>query len=226
MVILNSREMRNQMKAKYINDIKKAYITPLSILIIAVMSIMNAVVIIANIDTIQIPFYYVLFLIVVVIINIISIIKEKMKKVYYTKKAALVYLIITILAGYSLPLLVSSFFMTGPMTQSLNVVGYWLIVMILTFLSFLAVHIFVVREFRITTRFDSITVRIFAVLLKLASMIGLIYMSWIVPSVAEENRSIGISVLIIIASDLLIIRNYFSYSMYLYECELKKKGES
>ncbi|UXU57151.1 DUF5079 family protein [Staphylococcus agnetis] len=214
------------MENQYINDIKKAYITPLSILIIAVMSIMNAVVIIANIDTIQIPFYYVLFLIVVVIINIISIIKEKMKKVYYTKKSALIYLIITILAGYSLPLLVSSFFMTGPMTQSLNVVGYWLIVMILTFLSFLAVHIFVVREFRITTRFDSITVRIFAVLLKLASMIGLIYMSWIVPSVAEENRSIGISVLFIIASDLLIIRNYFSYSMYLYECELKKKGES
>ena len=212
-------------KNQYINDIKKAYITPLSILFIVLMSIMNAVVIIANIDKIQIPFYYVLFLIVVVIINIISIIKEKMKKVYYTKNAALVYLIITILAGYSLPLLVSSFFMTGPMTQGLNVVGYWLIVMILTFLSFLAVHIFVVREFKITTQFDSIIVRIFAVLLKLASMIGLIYMSWIVPSVAEENRSIGISVLIIIASDLLIIRNYFSYSMYLYECELKKKGE-
>lgn len=50
-------------------------------------------------------------------------------------------------------------------------------------------------------------------------------MSWIVPSVAEENRSIGISVLFIIASDLFIIRNYFSYSMYLYKCELENKGE-
>lgn len=73
-------------------------------------------------------------------------------------------------------------------------------------------------------QFDSITVIIFAILLKLASMIGLIYMSWIVLSVAEENRPIGISILFIIASYLLIIRNYFSDSIYLYECELENKG--
>ena len=177
--------MSNKVKAKFINDIKKAYITPLSILIIDVMIILNAIAINSSIDTIQELFYYIVFLMVIVII---SIIKENMKNVYYTKKVELVYLIITILASYILPLLVSSYFMLGLMMQGLNVVGYWLIIIVLTFLSFLAVHIFVVREFRLTSRFDNILVRNYAMLLQLASTIGLIYMSLIVPSIVEENR--------------------------------------
>ncbi len=84
-------------------------------------------------------------------------------------------------------------------------------------LSFLAILIFSLNEFHIVHKKARSSINIFAIILKLISLAWIGYLCWAVPTMAEENNFFGMSIIVISCIDLLILRSFFSYALFMDE---------
>ncbi len=84
-------------------------------------------------------------------------------------------------------------------------------------LSFLAILIFSLNEFHIVHKKARSSMNIFAIILKLISLAWIGYLCWTVPTMAEENNFFGMSIIVISCIDLLILRSFFSYALFMDE---------
>lgn len=214
-----------KMNNEFVKNIKKAYITPFGIFINALTLLFCSILFFYNDLSNKLPQYIYIFFIFWVAINIIYYIQDKRESFKTNKLVVIRYIVVNVLCGYSIPMAFASVYVFGATSYGFQVFDYWLMIMGSMLLSWLGLHIFVISEFDISSKFSGTIFNLLGILLKLISFASLIYLSLKVPAIQDENNFIWGSMIIIICSDLLIGRSYFNYAFYITAKE-EKKGES
>lgn len=205
------------MNKNFIQNIKKAYISPFAIVINALTLFFYLVMFFHDDLLLKLPIY--IFIGFWVLINIIYFIQERNNTYKTTSRAAYRYIIVNILCGYSIPTALASVYVFGATVNGFEVFNYWLMIVGAMFLSWLGLHIILSSEFDISNYIKGNIFKLIGLVIKLAAFGLLIYLTVIVPSTQDENKFIWLSILIVIAIDLFIGRSYFNLSLFLYNKE-------
>ncbi|PTH25166.1 DUF5079 family protein [Staphylococcus arlettae] len=207
------------MNKNFIQNIKKAYISPFAIVINALTLFFYLVMFFHDDLLLKLPIYIYIFIGFWVLINIIYFIQEINNTYKTTSRAAYRYIIVNILCGYSIPTALASVYVFGATVNGFEVFNYWLMIVGAMFLSWLGLHIILSSEFDISNYIKGNIFKLIGLVIKLAAFGLLIYLTVIVPSTQDENKFIWLSILIVIAIDLFIGRSYFNLSLFLYNKE-------
>ncbi|MCE7782235.1 DUF5079 family protein [Staphylococcus arlettae] len=207
------------MNKNFIQNIKKAYISPFAIVINALTLFFYLVMFFHDDLLLKLPIYIYIFIGFWVLINIIYFIQERNNTYKTTSRAAYRYIIVNILCGYSIPTALASVYVFGATVNGFEVFNYWLMIVGAMFLSWLGLHIILSSEFDISNYIKGNIFKLIGLVIKLAAFGLLIYLTVIVPSTQDENKFIWLSILIVIAIDLFIGRSYFNLSLFLYNKE-------
>ncbi|RIM32914.1 DUF5079 family protein, partial [Staphylococcus caprae] len=92
---------------------------------------------------------------------------------------------------------------------------YWIYILITYIFSWIGLHLFCISEFEIIQTTINGLLKIIGIIIALASIVSILYLSFIVPRTAEENKFIWASIIALIAVYAILIRSYFNYSLYL-----------
>ncbi len=122
------------------------------------------------------------------------------------------YLTLNVIAGYSMPLFITSGYVVGATVYGTDVLNYWYGIILTLFVSWFALFLFYKNEF--DSENPNKAVNVIAIIIKLSALGLIFYISIIAPSVEDEKNFIFVSILINIAVDALLVRSYFNYALY------------
>ncbi|MCI2954282.1 DUF5079 family protein [Staphylococcus caprae] len=200
---------------KVVSNIKKAYLVQFGIVINALFLLLCGIMLPLNNAYTRIPIYLICFFVFWIIINFLSFIQERKKKVNISKSSIIRYFVINTLCGYSLVIIVATLYFIGATVNNFNVGEYWIYILITYIFSWIGLHLFCISEFEIIQTTINGLLKIIGIIIALASIVSILYLSFIVPRTAEENKFIWASIIALIAVYAILIRSYFNYSLYL-----------
>lgn len=122
------------------------------------------------------------------------------------------YLTLNVIAGYSMPLFITSGYVVGATVYGTDVLNYWCGMILALFVSWFALFFFYKNEF--DSENPNKAVNVIAIIIKLSALGLIFYISIIASSVEDEKNFIFVSILINIAVDALLVRSYFNYALY------------
>ena len=205
----------NDIKLKFVENIKLAYMTPFAIAINSIALVIYSMMFFPADLINKLPKYMYVYLVFWVVITIVTIAQEKRKKVRTSKVSVFRYILVTILCGYSSTIAIASVYVFGAAINGYDVFNYWLMIIGAIFLSWLGLHIMLCSEFEIIPAMSNTFYKVLGIVIKLISIGLLIYLSRIVPATEEENDFIWLSIIAVLCAELLIGRSYLNLSLYL-----------
>ncbi|UXU59454.1 DUF5079 family protein [Staphylococcus agnetis] len=197
----------------YTKNLKKSHMKPFIIFIIIFVLFFDMVILNLSNAWFDIPIYLYVTYAIWMIFNVILMFQDSYKNIQINKISALRYLIINNIAGYLQPIAMASIYLICIIKTPWHGLMYLYSIIGAVILSFLAILIFSLNEFHIVVKKAKISINIFDIILKLISLAWIGYLFWTVPSMAEENNFIGMSIIVILCIDLLILRSFFNYGL-------------
>ncbi|MCE3022113.1 DUF5079 family protein [Staphylococcus pasteuri] len=175
----------------------------------------------------HIPTYMKVYLIISLILWLLLYLQEKGKifanfNKYNYKSRIIIYFIINILAGYNVPYLMSSayvFFYSG---SEDSVFEYWLLIGVIILISLLGLFLFCYSEFEMFGNQQNTLIKLIGILIVIASLIGLIYVSIIAPADFEEGRVIWVGCIFLMCIHVLVGRSFFYLAVLIND--IKEEG--
>ncbi|HDA0080655.1 TPA: DUF5079 family protein [Staphylococcus aureus] len=195
-----------------VGNIKRPYLTPLIIFTILISLFFDAIMFFNSKLYDKLPIYLVIFLVFGILVSVLLYIQEKGKKIKVEKKNVNWYLTLNVIAGYSMPLFITSGYVVGATVYGTDVLNYWCGIILTLFVSWFALFLFYKNEF--DSENPNKAVNVIAIIIKLSALGLIFYISIIAPSVEDEKNFIFVSILINIAVDALLVRSYFNYALY------------
>ena len=197
----------------YITNLKKSHMKPFIIFIIIFVLFFDVVILNLSNAWLEIHIYLYVIYAIWMIFNVILMVQDSYKNIQINKMSALRYLVINIIAGYLQPIAMASIYLVCIIKTPWHGIMYFISIIGAVILSFLAVLIFSLNEFHIVVKKAKISINIFAIILKLISLGWIGYLTFTVPTMAEENNFVGMSIIVILCIDLLILRSFFFYGL-------------
>lgn len=224
----------------YVTNLKKSYLKPFIIFLMILIVIFNSVMIYSTNIWNDIPIYLCITYAIWMLFNLIIFKQDSFDNIKVSKASAIRYLIINVISGYLQPIAVASCYLIGIVFTPWNGMIYWLNIIGAILLSVVAIFIFSINEFHIVVDKAKTSLNLLAILIKLASLGWLAYLAMTVPTTAEENSFIWVSILFLLCIDLLIVRSFLNYALFTDELrngppkmdfhdndeEFEEKGES
>ncbi|UXU64123.1 DUF5079 family protein [Staphylococcus agnetis] len=198
----------------YVTNLKKSYLKPFIIFLMILIVIFNAVMIYSTNIWNDIPIYLYITYAIWMLFNLIIFKQDSFDNIKVSKASAIRYLIINVISGYLQPIAVASCYLIGIVFTPWNGIIYWMNIIGAVLLSVLAIFIFSINEFHIVVDKAKTSLNMLAILIKLASLGWLAYLAMTVPTTAEENSFIWVSILFLLCIDLLIIRSFLNYALF------------
>ncbi|AJE63713.1 DUF5079 family protein [Staphylococcus aureus] len=195
-----------------VGNIKRPYLTPLIIFTILISLFFDAIMFFNSKLYDKLPIYLVIFLVFGILVSVLLYIQEKGEKIKVEKKNVNWYLTLNVIAGYSMPLFITSGYVVGATVYGTDVLNYWCGIILTLFVSWFALFLFYKNEF--DSENPNKAVNVIAIIIKLSALGLIFYISIIAPSVEDEKNFIFVSILINIAVDALLVRSYFNYALY------------
>ncbi|HGZ8387994.1 TPA: DUF5079 family protein [Staphylococcus aureus] len=195
-----------------VGNIKRPYLTPLIIFTILISLFFDAIMFFNSKLYDKLPIYFVIFLVFGILVSVLLYIQEKGEKIKVEKKNVNWYLTLNVIAGYSMPLFITSGYVVGATVYGTDVLNYWCGIILTLFVSWFALFLFYKNEF--DSENPNKAVNVIAIIIKLSALGLIFYISIIAPSVEDEKNFIFVSILINIAVDALLVRSYFNYALY------------
>ncbi|HDR3202034.1 TPA: DUF5079 family protein [Staphylococcus aureus] len=195
-----------------VGNIKRPYLTPLIIFTILISLFFDAIMFFNSKLYDKLPIYLVIFLVFGILVSVLLYIQEKGGKIKVEKKNVNWYLTLNVIAGYSMPLFITSGYVVGATVYGTDVLNYWCGIILTLFVSWFALFLFYKNEF--DSENPNKAVNVIAIIIKLSALGLIFYISIIAPSVEDEKNFIFVSILINIAVDALLVRSYFNYALY------------
>lgn len=195
-----------------VGNIKRPYLTPLIIFTILISLFFDAIMFFNSKLYDKLPIYLVIFLVFGILVSVLLYIQEKGEKIKVEKKNVNWYLTLNVIAGYSMPLFITSGYVVGATVYGTDVLNYWCGIILTLFVSWFALFLFYKNEF--DSENPNKAVNVIAIIIKLSALGLIFYISIIAPSVEDEKNFIFVSILINIAIDALLVRSYFNYALY------------
>ncbi|HHO2017329.1 TPA: DUF5079 family protein [Staphylococcus aureus] len=195
-----------------VGNIKRPYLTPLIIFTILISLFFDAIMFFNSKLYDKLPLYLVIFLVFGILVSVLLYIQEKGEKIKVEKKNVNWYLTLNVIAGYSMPLFITSGYVVGATVYGTDVLNYWCGIILTLFVSWFALFLFYKNEF--DSENPNKAVNVIAIIIKLSALGLIFYISIIAPSVEDEKNFIFVSILINIAVDALLVRSYFNYALY------------
>ncbi|UVJ21204.1 DUF5079 family protein [Staphylococcus aureus] len=195
-----------------VGNIKRPYLTPLIIFTILISIFFDAIMFFNSKLYDKLPIYLVIFLVFGILVSVLLYIQEKGEKIKVEKKNVNWYLTLNVIAGYSMPLFITSGYVVGATVYGTDVLNYWCGIILTLFVSWFALFLFYKNEF--DSENPNKAVNVIAIIIKLSALGLIFYISIIAPSVEDEKNFIFVSILINIAVDALLVRSYFNYALY------------
>lgn len=195
-----------------VGNIKRPYLTPLIIFTILISLFFDAIMFFNSKLYDKLPIYLVIYLVFGILVSVLLYIQEKGEKIKVEKKNVNWYLTLNVIAGYSMPLFITSGYVVGATVYGTDVLNYWCGIILTLFVSWFALFLFYKNEF--DSENPNKAVNVIAIIIKLSALGLIFYISIIAPSVEDEKNFIFVSILINIAVDALLVRSYFNYALY------------
>ncbi|ELN9438850.1 DUF5079 family protein [Staphylococcus aureus] len=195
-----------------VGNIKRPYLTPLIIFTILISLFFDAIMFFNSKLYDKLPIYLVIFLVFGILVSVLLYIQEKGEKIKVEKKNVNWYLTLNVIAGYSMPLFITSGYVVGATVYGTDVLNYWCGIILTLFVSWFALFLFYKNEF--DSENPNKAVNVIAIIIKVSALGLIFYISIIAPSVEDEKNFIFVSILINIAVDALLVRSYFNYALY------------
>ncbi|SCU10555.1 DUF5079 family protein [Staphylococcus aureus] len=195
-----------------VGNIKRPYLTPLIIFTILISLFFDAIMFFNSKLYDKLPIYLVIFLVFGILVSVLLYIQEKGEKIKVEKKNVNWYLTLNVIAGYSMPLFITSGYVVGATVYGTDVLNYWYGIILTLFVSWFALFLFYKNEF--DSENPNKAVNVIAIIIKVSALGLIFYISIIAPSVEDEKNFIFVSILINIAVDALLVRSYFNYALY------------
>ncbi|HDG9336291.1 TPA: DUF5079 family protein [Staphylococcus aureus] len=195
-----------------VGNIKRPYLTPLIIFTILISLFFDAIMFFNSKLYDKLPIYLVIFLVFGILVSVLLYIQEKGEKIKVEKKNVNWYLTLNVIAGYSMPLFITSGYVVGATVYGTDVLNYWCGIILTLFVSWFALFLFYKNEF--DSENPNKAVNVIAIIIKLSALGLIFYISIIAPSFEDEKNFIFVSILINIAVDALLVRSYFNYALY------------
>lgn len=195
-----------------VGNIKRPYLTPLIIFTILISLFFDAIMFFNSKLYDKLPIYLVIFLVFGILVSVLLYIQEKGEKIKVEKKNVNWYLTLNVIAGYSMPLFITSGYVVGATVYGTDVLNYWYGIILTLFVSWFALFLFYKNEF--DSENPNKAVNVIAIIIKLSALGLIFYISIIAPTVEDEKNFIFVSILINIAVDALLVRSYFNYALY------------
>ncbi|HDA0942299.1 TPA: DUF5079 family protein [Staphylococcus aureus] len=196
----------------FVRNIKRPYLTVLGVFVVAVSLFFDAIMFFYAKLYDKLPMYLLVFMAFTAVILIMKYIQEKNENYKVEKRYVVRYLTLNVIVGYTLPLLLASIYVFGVAGFGFDVFNYWLGIVMMLFISWLGLFLFYKNKF--DSENPNKAVNVIAIIIKLFAFGGLFYISTIVPNTADEEKFIYTSILINLASDALLVRSYFNYTLY------------
>ncbi|MCD8904377.1 DUF5079 family protein [Staphylococcus chromogenes] len=197
----------------YATNLKKSYLKPFIIFLMILIILFNSVMIYSTNIWNDIPFYLYITYAIWMIFNLIIFKLDSFENVKANKVSATKYLIINVITGYIQPIAVASCYLIGIVFTPWNGIFYWINIIGAVLLSVVAISIFSLNEFHLIVDKAKTSINLLAILTKLASLGWLAYLAITVPTTAEENSFIWVSILFLLCIDLLVLRSFFNYAL-------------
>lgn len=197
----------------YTKNLKKSHMKPFIIFIIIFVLFFDVVILNLSKAWFEIPIYLYVTYAIWMIFSFILMFQDSYKNIQVNKISVLRYLVINSIAGYLQPIAMASIYLVCIIRTPWQGVFYLFSIIGAVILSFLAVLIFSLNEFHIAVKKAKISINIFAIFLKLISLGWIGYLFWTIPTMAEENNFVGMSIIVILCIDLLILRSFFNYAL-------------
>lgn len=165
----------------------------------------------------DIPNYLYITYAIWMIFNLIIFKQDSFDNIKVSKASAIRYLTINVISGYLQPIAVASCYLIGIVFTPWSGIIYWMNIIGAVLLSVVAISIFSINEFHIVVDEAKTSLNLLAILIKLASLGWLAYLAMTVPTTAEENSFIWVSILFLLCIDLLILRSFLNYALFMDE---------
>ncbi|PTI28148.1 hypothetical protein BU072_12290 [Mammaliicoccus vitulinus] len=205
------------MLIEHIRRVKRAYITPASIIVNLLISIFYIVPYFNISSKSPLPLYLKIFFGVWIACVILSLVQEKnVAKVKKSRLTVIRYLIVDILGAYIMPLSVSTIYVFGSELMGFEAFDIWLTLVLCIFLSWLGMHMFLCSEFKIGVMFKSNLFKLIGIILIIGSLVYTFYLGLKVPLFdVESNKYIWLSMITIGTSHLFMFSPYVNFGLYL-----------
>lgn len=201
----------------YATNLKKSYLKPFIIFLMILIVLFNSVMIYSTNIWNDIPIYLYITYAIWMIFNLIIFKQDSFDNIKVSEASAIRYLIINVISGYLQPIAVASCYLIGIVFTPWSGIIYWMNIIGAVLLSVVAISIFSINEFHIVVDKAKTSLNMLAILIKLASLGWLAYLAMTVPTTAEENSFIWVSILFLLCIDLLIIRSFLNYALFMDE---------
>ncbi|MBY7665499.1 DUF5079 family protein [Staphylococcus agnetis] len=201
----------------YATNLKKSYLKPFIIFLIILIILFNSVMIYSTNIWNDIPIYLYITYAIWMVFNLIIFKQDSFDNIKVSKASAIRYLIINVISGYLQPIAVASCYLIGIVFTPWSGIIYWMNIIGAVLLSVVAISIFSINEFHIVVDEAKTSLNLLAILIKLASLGWLAYLAMTVPTTAEENSFIWVSILFLLCIDLLILRSFLNYALFMDE---------
>ncbi|MCO4327686.1 DUF5079 family protein [Staphylococcus agnetis] len=201
----------------YVTNLKKSYLKPFIIFLMILIVIFNSVMIYSTNIWNDIPNYLYITYAIWMIFNLIIFKQDSFDNIKVSKASAIRYLTINVISGYLQPIAVASCYLIGIVFTPWSGIIYWMNIIGAVLLSVVAISIFSINEFHIVVDEAKTSLNLLAILIKLASLGWLAYLAMTVPTTAEENSFIWVSILFLLCIDLLILRSFLNYALFMDE---------
>ncbi|HHC9998191.1 TPA: DUF5079 family protein, partial [Staphylococcus aureus] len=130
-----------------VGNIKRPYLTPLIIFTILISLFFDAIMFFNSKLYDKLPIYLVIFLVFGILVSVLLYIQEKGEKIKVEKKNVNWYLTLNVIAGYSMPLFITSGYVVGATVYGTDVLNYWCGIILTLFVSWFALFLFYKNEF-------------------------------------------------------------------------------
>lgn len=168
-----------------VGNIKRPYLTPLIIFTILISLFFDAIMFFNSKLYDKLPIYLVIFLVFGILVSVLLYIQEKGEKIKVEKKNVNWYLTLNVIAGYSMPLFITSGYVVGATVYGTDVLNYWCGIILTLFVSWFALFLFYKNEF--DSENPNKAVNVIAIIIKLSALGLIFYISIIAPSVEDEK---------------------------------------
>lgn len=168
-----------------VGNIKRPYLTPLIIFTILISLFFDAIMFFNSKLYDKLPIYLVIFLVFGILVSVLLYIQEKGEKIKVEKKNVNWYLTLNVIAGYSMPLFITSGYVVGATVYGTDVLNYWYGIILTLFVSWFALFLFYKNEF--DSENPNKAVNVIAIIIKLSALGLIFYISIIAPSVEDEK---------------------------------------
>ena len=197
----------------YITKLKKSYLKPFVIFLMLLLGIFYTLAMVFTQAWAEVPITIYVTLGVWLISCVVIMKQDSFNNIKVNKLSALRYLVVNLFVGYMQLVATSVGYILGNAYTHWDLLDYWLWIQLAIFISFIGLVLFCINEFHIIVKKAKASLNILAILLKLASIGLIIYISLTAPSIGDEKVYFWLVIVNLIPIDAFFIRSFFFYAL-------------